>query len=127
MKKSPAPQAGAVLDEERMDILRELGQVAGEDLLTLLVASYLQEVPERLAALDRAVGAGDLMEARDLAHSFKGVSANLGASSLVSLLHAFERALDDGEAAAPLLPGLAAEVARTAEALRMATAATSTR
>ncbi len=115
--------APAVLDHQHLDMLRELGRQTGQDLLAALLGTYAEEAPSRLRELEESLAAGDVAEALRLAHSFKGVSANIGAALLALQLADFERCLGEGGDAQARLATLATEVARTLAELRRVAAA----
>ena len=120
--REPASAAPLALrpsvDPGRVEILRELGNRVGQDVLAELIWRYVEEAPERLRAVAAAAERGDRAQARSLAHGLKGVSSNLGATAIASLLEGLERSLGGVSDVAPLLVGLAAELARTVEELR---------
>jgi HPt (histidine-containing phosphotransfer) domain-containing protein len=101
-----------------VEILRELGARVGQDVLAELIQRYIDEAPARLRAVAAAAEGGERSQARSLAHGLKGVSSNLGATAIASLLEGLERSLGEDVDVAPLLGGLAAELARTVEELR---------
>ena len=56
-----------------------------EDDFTVLLETYIQDSDNRLLALDSAITSQNASEVRELAHSFKGSSANLGAQPLADI------------------------------------------
>jgi two-component system, sensor histidine kinase and response regulator len=91
--RAPAtPQdADAVLDRSVLATLQALECGQGR-LLPRLIRLYLQEAPARLAALREAVAQGDASRVEELAHGFKGSSAQLGATRMHCLCAALQEA-----------------------------------
>lgn len=85
-------------------------------------AEHQADAPARMAKAERG-------EAERIAHSLKGVAANLGASTVADAAAALERAYHDGNEPAPLLatlePALAAVIAAINSALPAVTASSS--
>src|SRR5262249_32939716 len=82
--KSPeesAPPAAAQdaphpeLDPQTLLELQELSKATGDNVLRKLVEAFLSELPERLAALKSALGAGDLVALGRAAHAMKSAAA----------------------------------------------------
>jgi HPt (histidine-containing phosphotransfer) domain-containing protein len=73
------------VDPEVLDMLGDLQGPGEPDVLTELVTLFLRDTPERLDAIDRALGAGDLDAVSRTAHALKGSAANLGAVALQGL------------------------------------------
>jgi signal transduction histidine kinase/DNA-binding response OmpR family regulator len=80
---SPPPSSAERLVEAPIDraVLADLGALLtnGEPVLRQLVATFLGEVPGRLAAIRDAIDHGDAAALRRAAHTLKGSSATLGA------------------------------------------------
>jgi len=76
------PTALASTDREALDRLERFG---GRKLLHEMIALFLDNAPERLAAADAGIGAGDARAAEDAMHSLKSSSAQLGALRLSRL------------------------------------------
>jgi HPt (histidine-containing phosphotransfer) domain-containing protein len=103
------------IDETTIQELRE----EGEDLLSDLVAMFIEEVPGRLAELEEALARKDPAATRLAAHTLKGTGGNFGASRMQALASAIEEkgrngSLDGAEAT---FIQLCAECARVREAL----------
>ena len=79
-----------------------------EDLLKKLLEVFFDESPERLANLKQAIEASDFKQAHFLAHSIKGVAANLGGLCLQQQAALMEAAAkqDDIVKMKELMPGL---------------------
>ena len=72
------------------DMLNELVEVMGREFRTL-VNSFVSDGERRMAALEQAVREGDAERVREVAHSFKGSSSNLGVPRLAELCLGLER------------------------------------
>lgn len=77
------------------DIINELIQVMGTEFATL-VESFLRDSEQRLQLLGQAIQGDEAETVRELAHSFKGSSSNLGATELSALCRSLEQAGRDG-------------------------------
>lgn len=71
------------------EILDELVEVMGREFRTL-VTSFLNDGDRRIQALEQAIREGDAERVREVAHSFKGSSSNLGAPRLAELCRRLE-------------------------------------
>ncbi|MBB3101835.1 Hpt domain-containing protein [Azomonas macrocytogenes] len=67
------------------------------DRLAALVDTYVADSENRLKLLEEAYTDQQLGELRRLAHSLKGSSSNMGASSLANLCHTLEQLARDAE------------------------------
>jgi len=68
----------------------------GRELLCKLIDLFLQDAPQRLAAIDDAMARRDAKGVAKAAHAFKSSSANLGAAALSELCKRLERECHDG-------------------------------
>jgi CheY-like chemotaxis protein/HPt (histidine-containing phosphotransfer) domain-containing protein len=127
---APAPASSGpgdvpVIENERLDVLRELDSGDG-DLLALLVREYVDDGARLLATLREALAEGDPHQVERTAHTLKGASANLGAARLVDVASRLEalgragalgtvgRLLDEADAEFALVRvALAVEVAES--------------
>ena len=91
----------------------------GENLLSDLVEMFIGEVPDQLAALEKALAKSDAGATRLTAHTLKGTGANFGASRMLALAGAIEEKGRNGslEGASALFVLLGAECARVRKAL----------
>jgi len=74
-------------------ILQALYKMAGPkatEVMTQIISDYIEEAPQLLQAIRAAAVASDAVALREAAHSLRGVSANLGATSLSQLCQALE-------------------------------------
>jgi signal transduction histidine kinase/CheY-like chemotaxis protein/HPt (histidine-containing phosphotransfer) domain-containing protein len=111
---APPVDAGpAVLDPSRLDSLRRLGETAGKPIVQPLVETYLAETPRRLARMRQAVERRDAEDLSFVAHSLKGISAQLGVARVAAVSAEIERLGREAELAAA--PGLLAELEREIE------------
>ncbi|MDT0169679.1 response regulator [Pseudarthrobacter sp. BRE9] len=80
---APAGQ-GPALDQNRLAVLRELGQDDGGALLRATVKAFQRDSLVRVAAL-RAAVPGDSQVLMQAAHALKGSAANIGAGGVVAV------------------------------------------
>ncbi len=112
-----APEA-AVLDANRLQILRSRGPADGLGLLGKLGQVFLASVPAQLRAVEQAVSNGDAGALRQAAHQLKGAAANLGADSVARLCAELESMGRAGNAGnAHIVDQLTEELARATAAL----------
>ena len=94
----PSLAAGAPeLDPEQIAMLRGLRKGV---LLPLLLKTYRDQAPAQLAAIDAALGNGDVAAVGGVAHSLKSASYSIGAKRLGDLCAAIEAAARGGDATA---------------------------
>ena len=84
-----AAAVGAVLDVERVDMMRELDDGDGE-LLRLLVSQFVADAATQLERLHGAVEEGDPEAVAAVAHNLKGASSSVGAVSLAEMCASLE-------------------------------------
>jgi len=96
---SPAPAAavspivGAILDQQALASLRELGSKECHDLVKL----FLKDGASRVAALREALKKGDRAAIGELAHSLKGSSGSLGAIAVADTCEQLQVAASTGD------------------------------
>ncbi len=73
------------LDHAYIDEMCALSSMAGTDVFQDLVDSFLSELPDLLAAVKTASGAGALEELRKTAHALKGAASTVGASGFAAI------------------------------------------
>ncbi|MFL6258231.1 MAG: ATP-binding protein [Thermoanaerobaculia bacterium] len=111
----PPPDGGSSpLDPARLASLRRLGESSGKPLLRSLVETYMAETPRRLARLREAVLRADADDLTFVAHSLKGISAQIGVVRVAELSAEIERMGRDAQldGAAGLLAELEREIGR---------------
>jgi|SRR5690349_1872413 HPt (histidine-containing phosphotransfer) domain-containing protein len=103
------------IDETAVQELRE----EGGDLLSDLVAMFIEEVPNQLATLEAALVSKDAAATRLTAHTLKGTGGNFGAARMQALASAIEEKGRNGvlDGAEATLVQLRAECTRVREAL----------
>lgn len=82
------------LERTVLESLRLIQQEGGGDIVDRLVASFLEEVPTRLAALHADAGRGDLQAFWRTAHALNGICRSVGAARMGEICQALE-SLDD--------------------------------
>ncbi len=75
-----------------------------------LVEFYVEEMPERVAALEEAFSSGDRESLQRAAHQMKGAGESYGFSQLTPLASALEFSVCDGEPEEAILTSLKALV-----------------
>ena len=68
----------------------------GRELLAKMIDLFVQDAPQRIAAIRDAMKRGDARSAARAAHAFKSSSANLGAAALAQMCKRLERECRDG-------------------------------
>lgn len=88
-------------------ILAELQEIM-EDDFGILIETYIEDGDRKIGDLKQALGSSDATAIRELSHSFKGASCNIGALPLSRLCETVEHLAKDGEVEkiVPLLPGI---------------------
>ena len=109
------------LDPTRLDGLRRLGETAGKPIVPALVETYLAETPRRLERMRQAVDREDAADLAFVAHSLKGISAQLGVLQVAEVSARLEKVARDAElgAAAELLAELERAFERAVPLLEM--------
>jgi signal transduction histidine kinase/DNA-binding response OmpR family regulator len=74
----------SVIDRKVLDNIRALQEEGKEDLLNKIITIFLNDSPERLAELRKAVNSVDAPSINRTAHTLKSSCANLGAMNLSS-------------------------------------------
>ncbi len=80
-----------VLEQRALQVIRDLQQPGGPDVLRIAVQSYLAELDEIRGSLQQALEAGDGANVRSLAHRLKAGSADLGAARLAQWFTCLEK------------------------------------
>ena len=86
------------LIEEFMDLPELLARVENDrELLTELLVMFRDELPGLLNTLHQAINLGDLAQAARVAHTLKGMSANLSLRRGTALIKDVEQAAQIGD------------------------------
>jgi signal transduction histidine kinase/DNA-binding response OmpR family regulator len=112
----PAMEPGEPhIDPQVIESMLVLGG-GGRELLTKMIDLFLQDAPQRMAAIREAMQRGDGPAVAGAAHAFKSASANLGASALSAMCKRLEREGRDGAVGAsqPLVDAIEDEYAYVA-------------
>jgi signal transduction histidine kinase/ligand-binding sensor domain-containing protein/DNA-binding response OmpR family regulator len=115
-----AGDSASTLDRRALRRINALGKGPSSDLLSRVVRSYLDAVPEMLDLLRQAVGEEDRETVSTAAHRLKGSSAQLGADRVARLcarLEEWGRGNGNGTAPPALLGELEEELGRAGAAL----------
>ena len=99
--------AGFEMPDMDQELLSELQDIMGSDFATL-VASWQKDTAQRLSGIQDALSLGDATQLRQVAHSLKGSSSNLGARAVVGLCIEMEKLanLNQLDQAQALMPSL---------------------
>ncbi|SHJ19217.1 Signal transduction histidine kinase [Malonomonas rubra DSM 5091] len=113
----PSPTSGAEVFDRKELLDRLLGD---EDLVEIILAGALEDLPKRIASLEQGLAQKDAPLVRNQAHAIKGAAANISAPAVKAVASLLEKA---GEAqdlltAADLLVDLQREFARLRELLK---------
>src|SRR5690606_20533847 len=88
-----------------------LSEFAGDPDMAELVQMFIDDLPQRLAAIEAAFDAGDLDQLRSLAHQLKGAAGGYGFTPITDSARTVEQTAtgrSSGEAMRQALDGLAA-------------------
>jgi CheY-like chemotaxis protein/HPt (histidine-containing phosphotransfer) domain-containing protein len=107
-----ASRAGDPLDG---DVLAGLGAL-GPEVLLGVASTFLDTVPDQMAALRAAAGTGEVADVRRLAHTIRGSAGYVGATALADAYAELETA--ELSRVTAMLDTVDAELARVCEALR---------
>jgi len=109
----------ATIDQKALQALRALQRPGRPDVVTRVIDQFNANAPELLAAMQKAVEAGDAEALRHAAHTLKSTSANVGAAVLSAISREVEHLARASEVAgaAALVSGAADELARAVAAL----------
>jgi histidine phosphotransfer protein HptB len=115
-----------IIDLEAINNLKELNPGDGGEFLREIVNIYIEDTPNRITDLKKSLAAGDAAAFTRAAHTIKGSSANVGATSLKvvaeRLEHISKREGLGAGAVGKLVADCETEFARvSAELLKLAT------
>jgi CheY-like chemotaxis protein/HPt (histidine-containing phosphotransfer) domain-containing protein len=92
----PAMEPGEPhVDDQVIESVLVLGG-GGSDLLRRMVDLYLEDAPQRIAAVREAIARSDAAAVSRAAHALKSASANLGAAALAEICRRLERHCQGG-------------------------------
>ncbi|MBW3622975.1 MAG: PAS domain S-box protein [Armatimonadetes bacterium] len=113
------PGEERLLNGESLDGLRGLQEEGEPNILTELVALFLEDTPLRIEEIREAAERGETDRMKRTAHTLKGSCANLGAEALAKAAREIETAAESGGPPRPLdlLPRLRETYERTRIAL----------
>jgi signal transduction histidine kinase/DNA-binding response OmpR family regulator/HPt (histidine-containing phosphotransfer) domain-containing protein len=79
-----------VINRTALDNIRALSADGGDALVQRVIAAYVDDTPQHLQTLRRAIAGEDALCVRKVAHSLKSASANVGAQKLAQLCKELE-------------------------------------
>jgi len=79
-----------VINRSALDKIRMLSRERGDALVQKVIAAYVDDTPQQLSTLRRAIDGLDANNVRRIAHTLKSASANVGAESLAALCKEME-------------------------------------
>jgi HPt (histidine-containing phosphotransfer) domain-containing protein len=103
LPKSAAPNSIVTRANPRVDVERfraDLREGGVEEMLAILLETFVQDCPGRLAALEQAVKDGDPKAIESAAHAFKSGAGTVRATVLADALRELEAAGRSGNLAA---------------------------
>lgn len=103
-----------VLDPAVLERLRQLALPGEAEVLTEILTTFLEDVPQRIDRLRNASAAGNIQEVRRVAHSLKGSAGNIGARSMFEVCRRLDE-LGDANPAGPLIDALEVEFDKVAQ------------
>ncbi len=95
----PEPVATRTAPVDLEGFRQTLRDAGAEEAVDSILDTFLQQAPERLAALSSAAAAGEADGIMRTAHALRGASATIGARELAALLELVEHAAEDGHVA----------------------------
>jgi CheY-like chemotaxis protein len=90
----PSPPPPAPVDVETFR--RDMAAAGAGDAVDAIISSFVENLPQSIAAIAEAVAAGRATEVARLAHAAKSSAAQLGAQRLATLLAELEQEAKDG-------------------------------
>lgn len=79
-----------LIDLQAIENLRALNPGDNDEFLREIVSIYLEDTPARIAEMEQSLAVGDVPKFTRAAHSIKGSSSNLGATSVRALAETLE-------------------------------------
>jgi two-component system sensor histidine kinase/response regulator len=80
-----------VVNRGALDKIRMLSRERGDALVQKVIAAYVDDTPQQLSTLRRAIDGFDAGNVRRIAHTLKSASANVGADTLAALCKTMEQ------------------------------------
>jgi CheY-like chemotaxis protein/HPt (histidine-containing phosphotransfer) domain-containing protein len=80
-----------VINRVALEKIRMLSRERGDALVQKVIAAYVDDTPQQLSTLRRAIDGLDTGNVRRIAHTLKSASANVGADALAALCKAMEQ------------------------------------
>jgi signal transduction histidine kinase/DNA-binding response OmpR family regulator/HPt (histidine-containing phosphotransfer) domain-containing protein len=80
-----------VVNRAALEKIRMLSRERGDALVQKVIAAYVDDTPQQLSTLRRAIDGQDTGNVRRIAHTLKSASANVGADALAALCKAMEQ------------------------------------
>ncbi len=84
-------EKGISLDQKVLNSIRALQKSGKSNLLKKIIDIYLKQTPDMINGIHESIVNGDVDELRDLAHSLKSSSANLGAGKMAEVCRKLEK------------------------------------
>lgn len=91
------PASELAIDPSTIEMLRELQEEDGPDLVVELFGVFFDDVPKRLQEIENALSAGDAKTVAFVAHGLKSSSGNLGCLPFSALCKKLEDAGRQGD------------------------------
>ena len=82
-----APEA---VDPSSLLMLRQLQKPGAPDAVGRILERFLEETPQRMAALRQAVEQGDARGLEQAAHALKGIAGTVGANEMAGMAQTLE-------------------------------------
>ncbi len=103
-----------VIDPQAIENLRALNPDDGDEFLREIIAIYLEDTPQRMTELEQSLASSDVPKFIRAAHSIKGSSSNVGATSVRAIAEQLEHhsAKQGLDGVAPMMAALKTEFAR---------------
>jgi HPt (histidine-containing phosphotransfer) domain-containing protein len=96
-EEAPGDMPGSATDGSPLDVSIALRQAGGDvTLLIELVGIFLEDLPERVRGLERAIRGRDTGDLSFIAHAIRGALAGLGATPAGTLARELEALAEEG-------------------------------
>jgi signal transduction histidine kinase/DNA-binding response OmpR family regulator/HPt (histidine-containing phosphotransfer) domain-containing protein len=108
-----------VINRSALEKIRMLSRERGDALVQKVINAYVDDTPQQLSTLRRAIDGMDTGDVRRIAHTLKSASANVGAEALAALCKEMEHLgrADTTEGADSLLTNMEREFAAVRDSL----------